>query len=180
MWKLLLGFLLATSPEAEMQNVVIVSHAEAYGTAFSIGDGRFLTAKHLVEGVEEVQVLDIKENTYVGKVTYLGTLDFAVIEVKGFKGRLGVRKSRPKMGERIHYIGHPNSMFFSYFEGYVSRPKVTLFGEDRIMAILHSGGGASGSAILNEEGKVVGILTESLGNYTFIVPMEVVCKEIKC
>lgn len=179
MWKILL-FLTATSPEHALNSVYIARTPDSFGTAFAIDDTRLLTAKHLVEGIDEITLVNVKGEGEIGKVSFRGSLDFAVITIAKTKKRLPIRKTAPKMGDKVHYIGHPNGFFFSYHEGYVSLPNILFFGERRIGSFVYSGGGASGSPVMDKNNRVIGVLTEHMAGYSLVVPMEEICKEIKC
>ena len=106
--------------------------------------------------------------------------DIAIFKIKAKKTNLFPLKlsGMPKIGQKIHIISHPKSLFYKYTNGSISRHY--LYEKDnseRMSVTADFAVGSSGAPILNNNGEVVGIVSS-----TFKIPnkrnSQMVIKEI--
>lgn len=138
-------------------------------------DGLCVTNRHVFDsmgvGVTEklVGVMDF-EGTFYKVEEVLGSrpnddLVLFRIDTKGkilYPLNLG---ELPKIGDNIHVIGHPKSMYYFYSTGVVSRLYYYAAEQsDRISITADFAVGSSGGPILNDSGQLVGMVaaTESI------------------
>ena len=141
----------------------------AVGTGFFIDRKTVVTNFHVIFPMSPklpVYVENERGKFQVKRVKYLSALyDLAVLEVETPGRRMPfLERARPRKGSPFYIFGYPQKKFFR-FQGRYAEQKGTdliLFSnnipKDLIM------GGASGSPILNGQGKVVGILKMATPN----------------
>ena len=83
--------------------------------------------------------------------------DVALISIAGMINRDPIKwrtSGRKNIGDKIIYSGYPNAMGLLTIKGYIA-------GYDSFMTVIHSyvWRGASGSLVLDEQGKIVGIVS---------------------
>jgi len=115
-----------------------------------------LTAAHVVVGTPVAMVVS-GEEVIMAKVVYLDEVtDIAVLRIEGMFSRqpLSWATSKPGIGEEVVYTGFPNGYQNVTIMGHVS-------GQSGGNMLLHSyaWSGASGSVILDQRGRIVGILS---------------------
>jgi len=148
-------------------------------------DGYVLTNNHVVEGAKTVTVTLIDKRRFAG--TVLGTdpqTDLAVIKIKGdhFPFLTWGNSSKLQVGEYVLAIGNPFGLTSTVTQGIVSAigrggMGITQYG-DFIQTDAAINPGNSGGALVNAQGKLIGINTaifSRTGGYQgigFAVPEE--------
>lgn len=154
-------------------------------------DGYIVTNNHVIEGAEEIEVVHQKR-TYKAKV--VGTdpsADIAIIKIEGKNLpniQIGSSKSL-NVGEWVIAVGNPFNLKSTVTAGIVSakgRDIQLLEGRFPLESFIQTDAainpGNSGGALVDIEGKLVGINTAILsrtGSYTgygFAVPVDIVSK----
>jgi len=95
--------------------------------------------------------------------------DLCIVSTKRFKGKpFKIARKNPKRGEKIYNIAAPLGVFeknlVPLFEGYF-----TGQAHDRTVLSLPATGGSSGSPVLNENGKVIGVVSAVVRNFHHVV-----------
>ena len=145
------------------KSIVEVGRENSYGygtgTIFIKNKQTFvLTVAHVVSGIDEA-VIRYENSETVGKVVYYDEdSDIAVISVPPIPGRDPVesrfRKKDLTMGEETMYCGYPNKKELACFSGNIS-----LVSESVINIHSYAWMGASGSAVIDKKGRIVGVLS---------------------
>lgn len=137
--------------------------ADGYGTAFHIGDGVFITAAHVVEGVNEV---DLESDWVVAHATVEAVDEIADVallraepQAVGDLAALNWAAEAPSLGTRVIAAGYPVDVIgtASVTSGIVSR----LFEDAGINVIQVDAPinpGNSGGPLFNECGDVLGVV----------------------
>ena len=180
------------SYDESVQSIVHIEYANSQGgmskgSGFYIGNGRVLTANH-VPRVETVDVITHTGTTTKGKVVErFADIDLAVIQLESDTGLRAVvfAQSVPSIGERLYTIGSPFGYRFSYGQGYVMNPVVTLEQEAENAHILVDIGrtfGSSGSPVFDVSGEVIGVLTTAFqhSNLTILTSIRAYCERAQC
>ncbi|MBN8997739.1 MAG: trypsin-like peptidase domain-containing protein [Rhizobiales bacterium] len=173
----------ALSPVVDLQLV----SGKHICTGFYVGNGRVVTASHCVDDFAETYKIKFTDGTVADAHIAViadwkrGFDDFAILtfaEPKTPIRPLQLRCEVPAVGEYVSMTGYPSDMGLTTVWGRVSGglstwgPWPAVFRVD-IAAI----GGNSGSAIVDGEGRVVGILVGGYRDTSFsvAVPMTKVC-----
>ncbi|MEL7565772.1 MAG: trypsin-like peptidase domain-containing protein [Dehalobacterium sp.] len=143
--------------------VVMIDTGKSKGTGFNIdADGLIVTNAHVVNDSEAVLVRFSQGDIYMGtQWISFPEVDLALIKIKG--------KSLPKLdlaedravspGDRVIIIGNPLGFPFMVSQGKVSGHTLLNNWSEPILAIegyIYKGN--SGSPVINNQGKVVGIV----------------------
>ena len=151
---------------------------ESFGTAvFVKNDGTLITNAHVITykdggetySFENIQIRFSFEETYrkVTLVKYNLENDLAVLKLVDtnckFKAVMFADSSKLKTGEKVYAVGNLNNVGISLTEGIVSNPSINVEYNGRvrnaIQCDLTIADGNSGGALLDEDGKLVGITT---------------------
>ncbi len=169
-----------------LAQVVKVSTKLGSGTGFYIGNGKVVTAAHVVEG----SVDGGKKEVINGPGTYLATVslyskedDVAVLEIATIEPEMKALKFvclTPEVGTDIKIEGHPFGLPVKQTAwGKVSSGEFK-FQDWNHVYVTNSGAapGNSGSPVSTMDGSVVGMLVGGfpVGNYNFVVPSSTICK----
>ena len=137
-----------------------VETVRARGTAFHIGDGRFVTAHHVIADVPPFLTLRYGERRIAAAV--LGSdpdLDFALLEVFDHERVADLptlqfrNPTRADVGQPIYLVGYPGAGSLTAATGIVSR-----VWEEQILTTSWSRGGNSGGPMFDECGNVLGVV----------------------
>ena len=145
-----------------------ISGGYGSGTLFKMkGKNVIITAAHVVDGRQYMQILGRANESVMGKVIYVDRrYDFAMITVpdmisvkplkfKQYKGKL--------VGTEVAYTGHP-----AHHELLTVRGRIAGVDNPSKMILMHSYAwmGASGSCVFTLDGKLVGVLVAvDVGRY---------------
>lgn len=168
------------SPAVVQVRAIASDRSSKEGSGFFInGEGSVVTASHILAGAVEIQVTSKRGRLYkqvtVAKDNH--DADVAVLAVAGAAGSepyLSLADSSAvAVGERILVVGHPLGLDYTLSEGIVSaRRAIEATGVEVIQFTAPVSAGCSGSPLLDERGRVVGIVSvsQSLGqNLNFAV-----------
>jgi len=153
------------------------------GSGFLVDSGGIIaTNYHLVEGAENIVVETFDGSTYEveEKVNYSVNSDLALISIGGWDHptvTLGDSEDI-STGQQVYVIGNPEGMKFSMSDGIVSYHDRYLEGWGNF--IQHTApvsSASSGSPMIDERGRVIGISTvfmtgEGVQNINFAVPVQ--------
>jgi len=149
------------------------SHMGAVSTGWIVDPrGRIVTNYHVLEdkGAEELGVMTFDGKVYPVRAVVASDRegDAAIVEVDTGGVVLPALPiaAGAKTGERISVVGHPDGRFYSLTEGIVSRAfsQETSDGKDRrkwLTVTADYGVGSSGAPVLNDAGKVVGMVSST-------------------
>ncbi|WP_308638974.1 stalk domain-containing protein [Paenibacillus silvisoli] len=149
------------------KNVVMVEMGNAQGSAVSLGNGLFMTNRHVVEDETSGFIRDINNNTYGigGVATYSNDVDLAIIKLKQNTSAFdSVTLGNPnalEKGDKVVAIGSPRGVRNTVSEGVVSN----IFTEDYVDYIQISvpiDHGSSGGGLFNTKGELVGITSAGI------------------
>ncbi|MGB0522694.1 MAG: S1C family serine protease [Flammeovirgaceae bacterium] len=162
------------------------------GVIFS-EDGYIVTNNHVIEGADDIQVIHDKK-TYVAKVIGKDpSSDLALLKIEGKNlPAIPIGSSRNlKVGEWVLAVGNPFNLTSTVTAGIVSAKgrNINILEdifpiESFIQTDAAINPGNSGGALVNKEGKLVGINTAilsrtgSYAGYGFAVPADIVMKVI--
>ena len=130
------------------------------GNYFRLGKDRFiLTAAHVVEGEEEIAILEKGYYTTLAKVVYIDSYaDIAVLvpdeRLRYTKAVRFRRDINNQMGEKTYHCGHPAREGWHISEGLLTGTHV-----DTLMVNTFAWPGSSGSVLFDEGGRVLGVLS---------------------
>lgn len=134
-----------------------------------------LALRHRINLENYEKHIRIKTNKFntVAKVTKLDKAnDICVMKAKRSKVALGIAKRSPKYGENFDMISAPLGIHAKdmnlIFSGKYSGDKV-IRNQERSLYTIPAAGGASGSAIINEDGNVVGIVSMGVPQFKHVV-----------
>ena len=142
---------------------VIITNGFGHGSGVHIGNGFILTAGHCAT-IEGTWIVASDGRTYTivdsWRDPYDEDIGFIKIRNKDIPSlRLG---KMPEVGDDVHVIGTPldRAISFSYTEGIVSRIYTNLDGwwYDAMIIDAATYPGNSGSPVVNDDNKIVGIL----------------------
>ena len=143
------------------RSVVLVKTNSGYGsgTLFKIKKNLIvLTAAHVVDGEEYVSVEHADKHFLATVIFFDNENDVAILSVPNIEGRdpmsLKLSSSQSSVGDKVNYCGFPNREEVSCFSGEISQ-----ISKKHINVHTYAWMGASGSAIVDKKGRVVGILS---------------------
>jgi len=123
-----------------------------------------LTAGHVVAGSDVVRVSSGRE-VVIAEVVYMDIVsDIAVLRIEGLFTRkpLKWRPTGVEIGTEVLYTGFPSGYKNMTVKGYVSS-----FSGGNIILHSYAWSGASGSVVLDNKGRIVGVLTAVGIGYAF-------------
>ncbi|HZG88084.1 serine protease [Paenibacillus sp.] len=155
----------------------------ATGTGAVIGsNGTAVTAYHVVEGAERLQAV-FPDGTTAESIQVIASSvenDAAVLKLPSRKegySALTLRQGAVKHGEKMFAIGYPLKNTPIVTEGIVNSPKAEINGKSRILTSAQIANGMSGGPLIDEEGRLAGVISGSLrtmGNIHLVVPASAV------
>ncbi len=168
--------------------VVEITTNDGKGTGFSISnDGYIITNEHVIEDALTITVTFPDDGLFKGQVVEsFPDIDLAILKVEGEKHpHLTLADSyKPIKNEAIYFIGNPLN-----FSGIANEGKVidyTLLSDWEQQVIMLDAPvyrGNSGSPVINEAGKVIGIIfattkDDEYGHVGLFVPIDLLQKQI--
>ncbi|MBM7696866.1 MULTISPECIES: S1C family serine protease [Salimicrobium] len=164
------------------ESVVVVEAGEKKGTGFSYtSDGEILTNHHVIEGEKRISVSFEEEGLYSAEVVEeYEKIDLAVLKVSGKNlPHLELADRAQFQGDPpIRFIGNPLRFIRIANEGEIIGMKELEGWEEKVLVLdapVYRGN--SGSPVINEEGKVTGIVfatlqTDDHGKVGLAVPVD--------
>lgn len=149
------------------ESVAVIQAGNQLGNGVVVGrDGLILTAAHLLRGADQVTVYLPGKEALTGKLLRLfPSQDMALLYVKGPKlPCIPMAQHLPALEERVFILGfQPKGrlgevLFETEVERLVSIPGQGLY----IQTNLNLPAGNSGSPMLNEQGELIGIISEKI------------------
>lgn len=146
---------------------------ESFGTAVILFDGELVTNYHIISYTNqsitylhnniEIRFSNSEEYQSVEIKYYDTILDLAVLELATIEGKsLKVNITEVITGQKIFLMGNGNNLGISLTSGIVSRSEVEISFNENINKYIQidatSTNGVSGGAIIDENGKIIGII----------------------
>ncbi|TFJ93483.1 S1C family serine protease [Lentibacillus salicampi] len=165
------------------ESVVVIETDDSRGTGFSVtADGTIITNHHVVEGDDEVTVAFPEEGLFAGEVveTY-PSVDLAVLNVTGKNLphlQLAEETAYDPGTEQVYFIGNPSNFNGIANEGRViDEIRLNGWEEPVIMMEAPVYRGNSGSPVINQDGKVIGVVFATLhhdthGRVGLLIPID--------
>lgn len=149
------------------ESVVVIEAGKSKGTGFSVAaDGLILTNHHVIEDEKTISVAFPEEGLYdADVVAQFPNVDLAVLDVSGENlPFLDLAKSTEfEKGEHIYFIGNPLRFQGIANEGStIGYTKLDNWNEKVFMLEAPVYRGNSGSPVINENGKVIGVVFATL------------------
>lgn len=139
-------------------------------TTFHIGDGLFVTSKHVLRGINETMLLNSDGAGVSAKLVHSFTeYDLAILQVSDnalSDSSLKLDCSPPVRGEPVSSIGFPSPLSYISTYGFVSSDGFieNLLPLNFVMDMTISSG-QSGSPVLDKTGKAIGIISGVLRDH---------------
>jgi len=188
-WVCLLGFCLgfwlpaqgALPPEVLAQNArgatMMVRNLEgrkSIGTGFFLYPDLLVTNKHVIESLD-VELVDEQGRTQMGRcVAEAKDDDLALVRGVTLSGYLNLRPAEPKYGEKVYIMGNPRGLQYTLSDGIVSHPVKQYPGGMLFQHTAPTSPGSSGSAVLDLDGRVIGVVCSQITdsqNLNFAIPV---------
>lgn len=165
------------------ESVQIYSSTGRMGTGTILSVGLILTAAHVVTGADVMIVLHDGSAGAARVVAGNTLMDIAVLQPYGLKTRgLDVDCSPLQEGDKFHWYGNPVGFEWNLGEGVVSSTKGKSLAPWEVAVSAPFNHGDSGSAILNDDNKIRGVVVSTIdngiGQNSLIVPSSVFCPMI--
>lgn len=173
---ILLAFLLPLPEQpAQSDPFVIVSHERGHGSGTHIGQGRILTAAHVVDGFQVIEVRDDLGRAYPASVTFSDkATDVAVlqIEIDPSIRSAEIACRRPVKGEGVRTTGNPRDMELVLVSGRVAgqiRPTKLIPSVIPLdMTVIP---GMSGGGLIDWKGRLIGTVSAVMIQPAVSVPL---------
>lgn len=184
---------LLARPVPAAEATVLVSTAMGHGSGVHIGEGRILTAAHVVGDMAEVNVQTSNGWSRDATVLWVDKLrDLALLKIptSNVVSTAELNCTDPLVGDRVEAIGNPGVLRWMHSFGRIS----SLF-EKRgpwdaaYIVDITVAPGMSGGPLFDHQGRVIGIVVglavANLGGYpsaigfSYVVPASVACQIIK-
>jgi hypothetical protein len=153
------------------------------GSAFSVGKGRFVTNYHVIalgkEGFIQKSAKDSTKIHIKRIITFDVDHDLAVVEIDTINiPALEIAESSLEVGEKIYVCGNPLGLTGTFSDGIISANR-TLEAKEVIQITAPVSSGSSGGPVVNEKGKVIGIVFSTIQqgqNLNFVIPSRYLLK----
>lgn len=136
-------------------------------------DGTAVTAYHVVKGGERIEGV-LSDGRTIGPITvtaYDELTDAAILKLPPAKAAKGKKEAYPFLplrepklahGEKIFALGYPMKDTPVITEGIVNHPNAEVNGRGRILTSAQIVSGMSGGPVLDEQGRLSGIVSGSM------------------
>ncbi|PQJ81754.1 tetratricopeptide repeat-containing S1 family peptidase [Polaribacter glomeratus] len=137
------------------------NNTQKYGSGFILEKGKVITNLHVIEGLTNGYVVingTNKKHKISGYLAIDNQNDLAILSVPTLDGiAFEIAESTPKIGEKVYTFVNPENSSEIILEGIVEY--ISLFNNSGIIkTTISTFPGNSGSAVINEKGKVVGVI----------------------
>lgn len=185
----IIAFLLVAQAGAKRtalaKSTVLVTVEQGHGSGVHIGNGFVITAAHVVGQGSEAMLSASDGSQHAAEVLWAnGPHDVALLRMRDMEGVAVSRlncSDKPAIGQHIEAIGNPGRLQFVHSWGRVAGAVQELFRwKVAFVADLGIAPGSSGGPVIDEQGRVVGIVvgvsltqigwTPSPTNFSIIVP----------
>lgn len=147
---------------------------KSMGTGFFIYPDLLVTNKHVLESLD-VELVDEQGRVQMGRcVAEAKEDDLALVRAVTSSGYLNLRPGEPKYGEKVFIMGNPRGMQYTLSDGIVSHPVKKYPQGELFQHTAPQSPGSSGSAVLDLEGRVIGVVCSQITdsqNLNFAVPV---------
>ncbi len=141
------------------------------GSGFLIGDGKALTAFHVVDGGTSYEAV-FDDGFTVKDLKILKSsnhMDLALLSINaGKREGLELASSEVRHGQKVFALGYPMKETKIITEGIINTPKAEINGQSRILTSAQVASGMSGGPLLDRYGSVAGLISGSLRNMSNI------------
>lgn len=144
------------------------------GTGVYIAPTLVITNWHVIEGANKVIIKTESGLIEVAKTTerQSKTLDVALLEVPSPGQPINIRHDLPKIGEVVFTLGNAEGMANSFSTGIVSGIR-TFESHSIIQTDARAAPGSSGGALLDNQGRLVGLVTALMKDSQFTLAVAV-------
>ena len=148
------------TPETTYGSVVVVYTETGVGSGFFISENRIITNAHVV-GNSKAVTIDLYSGLKVpGTVIKTDpNIDLALISVDTTAAPLPVSSDKLNIGQEVYAIGAPRDMPYTMTKGIISALDRKIGQNTYIQIDASVNSGNSGGPLLDENGKVIGIIT---------------------
>lgn len=161
-------------------NTVTVLTTEGIGSGFFIDSNKVVTNYHVVAGMNNAEIMlnnSDKKYSVIGYLSVDKMNDLILLQVDYTnESWIPIQSTPPQPGESIFAIGSPIGLSKTISEGIVS--SIRNFNDKKLLQITTPiSHGSSGSPVLNESGKLVGVAVggiEEGNNIGFCIPSTLV------
>ncbi len=157
------------SPQDPAITIAPAEKGNSTGTAFAIGDGVWMTARHVIDGCSAFGVVDGRRAHRGGAARLSPVHDLAVFRTDGRAPVLGFDLSPLRRGQAGFHLGYPQGRPADLRSSLLGRMRVVVPGRRRSQPVIAwaeavrkprfqgSLGGMSGGPVLNAAGDVIGV-----------------------
>ena len=169
------------------ESVVILKDDDGHGTAFHIGNGVYLTAKHVTQNIKDGAIIQFEDGqtAFIEDIKSDPKEDISSFRSKKIDTKFSVNCNTPKTGENVRVIGHPtNDVFITSFGKISSSRETTNNGFTYIVSNVTVVPGNSGGPAINDKNQVIGLVSAvktrgfSLTNFSYLVAPSKICEFI--
>lgn len=133
-------------------------------------DGTAATAYHVVKGAERIEgtLQDGRVVSPIKILEYDELTDAAILKLPdpaGFEATyasLPIRDTAVRQGEKVYALGYPLKNTPIITEGIINTPKAEINGRNRILTSAQTASGMSGGPIIDQYGRLAGIISGSM------------------
>jgi len=153
------------TPEETYNSVVVVYTDTGVGSGFFVEENIIITNAHVVGNDTRVTINLYDESTLKGSVVKTDfEKDLALIRVDEMNTPLMINTESISIGQEVYAIGAPKDMPYTLTKGIVSALERKLGQNTYIQVDASINSGNSGGPLVDEDGKVIGIITLKASN----------------